>query len=791
MMKRSLLLAAVLTVATPVSRSVAGPETTPPATVAPVLKTYCVSCHGGTKPKADLGLDTLTADFGANGAAWKAVVDRLMDGSMPPKGKPRPSEAQLKTITDWASTGLVAYQAVKSRTEGRARLRRLNRVEYVNTIRVLLGAEVDIDALPEDGVAGGFDNVDAALDLSSTLLERYLEAADSALEHAFVKGIKPIASRKKIDMVAEAKKITNGMRPMPRYGVGTVIRDDDIVFYSEGQPDKIILDSRATSAGVYKFRVAAQAVNRDHLTFLVYSGNYGGGVNTLQTRLVSAHDISDKPGVVEFTAYLRVRDSIRLAPHGMPNLYAKPAADYKGLGMAVKWVEVEGPIVDNWPPAATVRLLGDVSLSKGTLTDAETILRRFVPRAFRRTVTDIDLAPYIGLVKSKLDKGYRFEDALKVGLKAVLCSPDFLYLSATPGKLSDFDLAARLSYFLWSNTPDDTLFDLAAKSELGKPEVLRSQVERMLKDPRAHAFTTNFTGQWLSLRKIKDTNPDRKTYPDFDDLLELSMPQETYRFFEEILGGDRPVLEFVHSDWTILNERLATLYGVPAVSGSDFRKVALPPGSHRGGVMTQAAVLKVTANGTNTSPVVRGAWVLDRMLGTPAPPPPKDVPAIEPDIRGAKTLREQLARHKEIATCAACHAKIDPPGNALENFDVIGGWRENYRIDPKSPGKRLQVQTGKGRVQPVVLGKKVEAADELPGGRKFANVDEFKKLILENPDQIARNLTEKLLVYATGHPLEFGDRATVAKLVNEIKPKNYGFRTLIHAIVQSETFRTK
>jgi len=761
------------------------------AKVAPVLKEFCVGCHGGVKPKADLALDTLGPDFARNGDAWKSVLDRLADGSMPPKGKPRPTAEQHRMVTDWATAGLAAHQARRAAAEGRARLRRLNRIEYRNTLRDLLGVEVDIDTLPEDGSAGGFDNVDAALDLSSTLLERYLETADAALDAVFVKGPKPESTTKHIDLVPLAKQEINPTRRLPRFGVGTVIREEDVVFFSEGQPDKILLDTRATVAGVYRFRIATHAVNRDNLTFLVYAGNYGTGVNSLTTRLVGAYDVGAKPAVVEFTARLGPKEAIRIAPHGMPNLYAKPDADYKGLGMAVKWVEREGPIVDAWPPAPTTRLLGGIDLGKGSLADAEMILRRFAPRAFRRTVTDAELAPYFALVKSRLDKGYTLDAALKVGLKAILCSPDFLYLSITPGRLNDFDLATRLSFFLWSSTPDDTLFDLAAKGQLGKSEALREQVERMLKSPKAHAFTENFTGQWLSLRNLKATNPDKKLYPDFDDLLELSMLQETHLFFEEILKGNRSVLEFVHSDWTMLNERLAQLYGIPGITGYSFRKVPLPPGSHRGGVMTQAAVLKVTANGTNTSPVVRGAWVLDRVLGTPAPPPPKDVPAIEPDIRGATTLREQLTRHKQIASCAACHARIDPLGNALENFDVIGGWRENYRVDARQPGKRLMVQTGKGRPAPVGVGKKVEAGDELPSGQKFTDVDGLKKLILDNPDQFARGLTEKLLLYATGHQLEIADRPVVDTIVTAVRQKQYGFRTLIHELVQSPTFRSK
>jgi hypothetical protein len=375
-------------------------------------------------------------------------------------------------------------------------------------------------------------------------------------------------------------------------------------------------------------------------------------------------------------------------------------------------------------------------------------------------------------------------------LKAVVCSPDFLYLSAPPGPLNDFDLATRLAYFLWNTTPDDTLLELAGKGKLGAKTELRAQVERMLADPKAHDFTVNFTGQWLNLRNLMATVPDKKLYPEFDQLLEWSMPLETHLFFEEILKHDRSLLEFVDARWSMLNRRLAEHYRIPGVTGQNFRKVELPPGSHRGGLLTQAAVLRVTANGTNTSPVVRGAWVLDRILGTPTPPPPKDVPAVEPDIRGATTIREQLAKHRSIDSCAVCHTRIDPPGNALESFDVIGGWREHYRVLGTLSKDKILVATQRGKVG-LGRGPKVDSADELSGGRKFADIDGLKQLLSAEPDQIARCLTEKLLVYATGHKVEMADRAAVDKIVAEVRPQQYGFRSLIHAVVQSPTFRSK
>lgn len=298
----------------------------------------------------------------------------------------------------------------------------------------------------------------------------------------------------------------------------------------------------------------------------------------------------------------------------------------------------------------------------------------------RRPVDDKTLAYYIAFFQERLDKGYEFHTALRSTYKAILSSPRFFYFDEQPGPLDGYPIASRLSYFLWSTLPDDELTALAARGELRKSAVLRAQVERMLGDKRSQRFIDNFTGQWLELRKINATTPDRNLYGEFDDFLLWSMPQETQAFFREMLAKDRSVAEFVHFDWSILNERLARHYGIPGVFGGEMRRVSLPPESHRGGVLTHASILKLTANGTTTSPILRGKWVLEKIIGTPPAPPPPNVGAIEPDIRGATTIRQQLEKHKAIAACATCHKHIDPPGFALESFDVVGGWRQGHRI---------------------------------------------------------------------------------------------------------------
>ena len=760
--------------------------------VAPILKTHCFGCHGGGKSKGDLSLENLDADFARNGETWKTVMERVSDGSMPPKEKPRPTAEQRHLVSAWVAAGLTAHAKHETATNGRARIKRLNRVEYVNTLRDLLGAEVDPEQLPEDGIAGGFDNVDAALDLSPSLLGSYLETIDLALGTVLDQGQRPETKKKHIDYPTLGMQMTRQKIPVPRLGEDTLVKDDEVIFYSAGRLERPVIDALSATAGQYHFRVKCNTVHTGKpMTLLVYTGNYGVSVQGLFTRPMTMVDVPPQTEVIEFTVPLLARETISLSAYGLGNIYKKSVEDYQGPGVAIQWIEVEGPIFGTWPPEPRARLLGDIDLAKATPQDGENILHRFAPRAFRRPVAEAELKPFIDLFKSRMEKGYDVKGALRVGLTGILCSPDFLYLSATPGKLNDFDLAARLSHFLWSTTPDDTLLELAGRSELGKAVVLHQQVERMLNDPRAHSFTENFVGQWLSLRNLKATIPDKKLYPDFDEWLMFSLPRETHGFFEEILRNDRPVTEFLHSDWSMLNERLAELYGVPDVHGSELRKVSLPAGSHRGGVLTQAAVLKVTANGTNTSPVVRGAWVLDHLLGTPPPPPPKDVPAIEPDIRGAKTIREQLTKHRSIERCAGCHAKIDPLGNALENFDVIGGWRTLYRTAEGGGKNRLDVKTFHGATKGVGQGLSVDATDELPGDRKFSSIDDLKRLLLADPEQVTRALTQKLLVYATGHRLEFADHECVTALLTAAKSKHYGFRSLIHELVQSPAFRNK
>jgi len=337
--------------------------------------------------------------------------------------------------------------------------------------------------------------------------------------------------------------------------------------------------------------------------------------------------------------------------------------------------------------------------------------------------------------------------------------------------------------------PDAELMTLARQNKLHQPAELQKQVERLLRDPKAQRFVDHFTGQWLRMRDIDFTTPDMKLYPEFDELLKISMVEETHRFFEEILQHDLNLMNFIDSDFVMINERLASHYGISGVRGQKFRRVKLPEESVRGGVLTQASVLKVTANGTNTSPVLRGAWIMENLFGTPSPPPPSNVPAVEPDTRGAVTIRQQLSKHRAIPSCAVCHNKIDPPGFALENFNAIGGWQDRYRT--MGAGERPKIKRAPhtyGWVR-YKIGLPVDASGITTDGQRFQDVRDFKAIILNNPDLIARGLTRKLLTYAIGREMGFSDRDEINQLVTNVADKNYGFRSLIHEIVQSDLFR--
>lgn len=754
------------------------------------LQKHCTECHGAEEPAGKLRLDDLAADFASPAAAekWSKVYSKLVRRQMPPPKQTQPAAAERQAVLDWLSPKVREAGAARRLAHGRVELRRLNRVEYQNTIRDLLGVQANVaELLPEDGSAFGFDKVSSALTLSPVQIDKYLEAADLALDAAVGIGPQPRFIEQRFpatDLIAGWEQ--RSQRKLDGGG---------LVIFNSGYSPTELRKFRAPAAGSYRVRVSAYGFQSPDapVTFRLYGGNFNNGG---KTKLLGHFSVPpDKAQVVELTAHLESRgDTVKLMPYGTINWQNK-ADEYTGAGVAVEWLEIEGPLeAKEWPPATRRQLLGDADWERGTAPDAERVLKSFAARAFRRPVSDEDLAPYIALTTERLASRVKFADALRVGLKAVLVSPRFLLLQEQPGPLDGYALASRLSYFLWGTMPDSELLAAAERGDLANSEKLRAQVERLLYDPNAKDFIADFTGQWLGLRNIEFTTPDARLYPEHDELLQVSMVQETHAFFGELLQRDLSLLNFAHSDFAMLNERLASHYGIPDVSGLEIRKVPLKPEWHRGGVLTQASVLKVTANGTTTSPVTRGAWLADRILGQPVPPPPANVPAVEPDIRGAKTIREQLAKHREVESCASCHAQMDPLGFALENYDVIGGWREKYRVTPDPRERnRFQQITLTINTQPrrLLLGPAVDAGDTLADGRRFRDLAELKQLLLADPDQLARALAEKLLIYATGEALDAADDAVISDIVKEAKTHDYGLRTLVHAVIASPTFQNK
>ncbi len=530
----------------------------------------------------------------------------------------------------------------------------------------------------------------------------------------------------------------------------------------------------------------------------------------------------------------------RSRPTGFQGGFTNALAQKDGMpAVAFRWMDVEGPVRDESTTAGYKLLFGDLPLQKaaadapgveidvmgagggrggraagnanrgsGSVTvmakakvevasanpqqDAERLLRSFMARAYRRPVQEADVQLFLDLIKQRMEAGLGFAGAMLAGYTAVLASPEYVYIDDKPGRLDDNALATRLALFLWNSEPDVALRAHAARGELHRPDVLKAETDRLLADPKSHRFVDAFLDYWLEVRRIDETTPSTTLYNDYylDDSLTEAATAESRLYFTELLQRDLPARNVVDSDFTYLNGRLATHYGIPGVDGVAMRRVTLPPKSVRGGMMTQASVLKVTANGTTTSPVLRGKWIMERIVGFDMPLPPASVPAVEPDIRGATTIRQQLDKHRADESCAMCHRKIDPPGFALENFDVMGAWRERYRAtalnDAPQPG------FGKnGWPFAFYLALPVDASGQMSDGRAFNDVRDFKQLLLKDEAQIARNVLRQMSVFATGAPVRFSDRAKIEQILQSASANHYGVRTLVTQLVQSDLFQNK
>ncbi len=769
------------------------------------LEQHCMDCHDGEVKKGDLDLSVLSTD-GADAAAmkkWVRVFDRVVAGEMPPPKKKQPAVAEVQGFTKALGNDLtVKYNAQKGTV-----LRRLNRNEYQNTINDLLGVQVNvIDSLPEDGRAKGFDNIGEALSISGIQMLRYMEAAELAINAAFLQDKQPEKTTERATLESDRNKDTIGKHWLKR--------DDGavVVFNDGGFPSTVIPNLRSKAAGTYKLRVTGYGYQiEEPVVFALLTGSFN--FRNANTRTRSYHELPvGRPGTVEITLHMPQNHGVWISAQGLngPDGHSavKDGPDkYPGEGMALQSVELEGPFISEWPPRGQALLLGDAKLSelppekprmKGKanykpaftavsadpVADSRKALPTFLATAFRRPVNAADAEPYFKLFDAEWAESHDYLAAIRTAAIAALCSPDFLYLKEPAGKLNDHQLATRLSYFLTRSATDAEL--LSAK--VTQPAVLRAQTERLLKSAALERCIADFTDGWLNLREIDFTTPDKQLYPEYDGLLLDSMLRETRGFITELVRSNLSIANLIDSDFAILNARLARQYNIPGVSGLEMRKVSLPADSHRGGILTQASVLKVSANGTNTSPVVRGIFVMDRLLGMEPPPPPPGIPGVEPDIRGATTLRELLDKHRNMESCNGCHRVIDPPGFALESYDVIGGWRDRFRSIDQGEQVNLKVEGRRVRYR---LGPPVDASGELSTGTKFSGMDEFQKILWADQDRVARCVTEKLLTFATGRAMTFADRGEIGQLVAQSKARGHGLRDLILAVVQSEIFRSK
>jgi mono/diheme cytochrome c family protein len=871
------------------------------------LETHCFSCHDSTTKKGGLDLETLPAQFDTRELfdKWARVHDRIAAGEMPPKSRrERPSEKENADVLRLLDAPLHAADAARIAKTGRALFRRLSAQEYENALSDLLhlpGLRIKA-MLPEDERRHGYDKIGQALNLSNVHLNQFMDAADIALTAAIAtRSTPPPLMRQRYGAATSSEtwhwmehgsavtlkdKQYDPVVPMPgpeddlnqnqelkkaRYAAfDKLLRDypHSAGFFTGAthRPMIFSLQFSPVYAGHYRIRTSAWGFwwdrgkveppkRNESFALTAWLPSEGPRFHHSPARWLGLFDVgSTDSRIHEYSGWFEVNDEL-VFDIGTLNGHEKTTgrfpgdakgscAVYTGPGIALDWFEVEGPIVDQWPPRSHCALFGDLPIrplahdsgvippkrtpvrqrsrsararpANGSIPakeqdpplesvfsgqpqqDATRLLAQFLPRAFRRPVPAEEVQGYARVAARELERHASFEDAMKEAYKAALCSPDFLFVGVPSGaeagdphiRLTDRAIAERLALWFWNSLPDEELVALANEGRLHLYDNLKKQTDRLLADPRSDRFIANFADQWLDLRKIDATQPDLRLYPEARTHLIRSMIDETRAYLRELITQNLSVTHLVQSDFAMLNQSLAIHYGIAGVTGCAIRKVALPKDSPRGAFLTQAAVLKVTANGTDTSPVTRGAWINERILGNPIPPPPAGVPALDPDTRGATTIREKLEKHRSDTQCAGCHAKIDPPGFALESFDVIGGLRTRYR-SLFTGSQMMDFHFPTGWDPRVRLNQPVDASGQLPGGESFQNLAGFQVLILRTPETLAANMVGQLLMYGTGSEPHYSDRREIKRILAQTKQADYGLRSLIDAIVHSELFLAK
>ena len=762
----------------------------PPKSLNVFLDRHCLECHDDVDSEADLNLWDLEFDLKdpAKLAIWQRVFERIRDGEMPPAKKPRPEAAELAELLPALKEPLLAADRIDAKERGRVRSRRLTRLEYEHTLHDLLGIDLQLkDLLPEDPASHGFETVADGQQLSYHLLARYLDVADLALAEAFdraLNGDATYAEDFSPSVLSQGIGRRNYRGPEPRNGESISWPIHRLQFYGRMRSIKVPED------GWYRITLRdVRAINPATGGTVWGTLRSGAGISAepilYDAGIVEATEI---PRDLQYEAWIRKGHLLELKPNDRtlpraPNqykradtaVYEKRNEELGFSGIAHSGIRIERIYPNGDRAAVRKHLFGDTDLEaarKNPKVALNQLIARFAHRAFRRPATETQLAPYQEIAQAALAEGDSLEEALRAGYRAILCSPRFLTFIEKPGQLDDYALASRLSYALWVSMPDRKLTQAASEGKLRDPKTFDAQINRMLSDAKFERFINSYGDQWLNLKEIGFTNPDRGQFPTFDPVVQESMLQETRSFLREMIQSDRAAAGIVDSDFAFWNERLARHYEVDAKfkPGQGLQKVSLQEKNVRGGLLTQGAILKVTADGSSTSPIVRGVFVNERILGEHLAPPPPDVPAIEPDIRGAVSIRDQLDKHRSNESCYSCHKTIDPPGLALENFDPVGKWRTRYGL-------------GKGAA--------VDAAGATPEGERFADILAWKKIYAQRDDQLARAWTEHFLTYATGAPMRFSDHAAVDEIVAASKASGYGLQTLMKASLASLIFQQK
>ena len=784
--------------------------------VRPLLESSCLACHSN-QILSSLDLTTTGFDLsdGATFRTWERVFDRVQRGEMPPPPMPTPDAA----VVDPALAALdhaLTRANLEARGPQRTPPRRLTRLEYQYTIADLLKIDSEIagaiaEALPAEADTGGFDTVAAKQGISALHVRGYLDAADAALDVALDTGERPKTETFRVEYAKSGYLGFMHDAEILGGGITKLVGDAVATFFDGASTYMFHTDTEGYAVpqpGRYRVSVEAYPYQATTpVTLTLFKGNEGVAAAAALTDLIGSFDlVGDESRTVSVTTFLKPGQVISPSvadldkpPGDYVNYYApdKNVRDYKGEGIAIKWLAVEGPLFDAWPPEGTRTLLGDlkvvdgeVQLTKDAYAHVLDVVADFAPKAFRRPVAPEEAEAYARLAKPLLAEGRDFIDALRVPLRALLSAPPFLFHGTAPAPenhalLDDYGVATRLAYFLWRSPPDARLLTLAGNGKLSDEATLAAEVERLLDDPRSERFVNDFAGQAFRLYELHATTPDAGLYPEYDERLGQAMAAETELFFAELIDDNRSVGHLVDADFTFVNRRLAEHYGIDDIGGQHMRRVDLPPESVRGGLLAQAAIHKLTANGTTSSPVPRGNFVLANLLGQPAPPPPPNVAGLEPDTRGTTTIREQLQAHRENPMCATCHTVIDPPGLALESFDPIGGFRTTYRAS----GDEVEVN-GDRYPGPYKEGLAVDPSGVTPEGVSFSGFAQYQRFLLDQKlDLVARHIVSELLVLATGAEVGFADRRERDAIVAALATDNYPLRTMIHEVAKSDLFR--